>query len=172
MPMLEKREKLGSLAEVGGSLLWGGLLPLDKLRVPYNSWQIGRAYDRLKENPFKGSGKDIITKMKNHNGENVLLQRWEAIKGEDGRVIVQGGNAFKRETGTERNFGLNKIIYKHKAPREEVVNLPKYIKNKPNEVSPIGQDVYQVITKNGEFKIIASPIGEQKTISTMYSPKK
>ena len=94
MPMLEKREKLGSLAEVGGSLLWGGLLPLDKLRVPYNSWQIGRAYDRLKENPFKGGGKDVITKMKNHNGENVLLQRWEAIKGEDGRVIVQGGNAF------------------------------------------------------------------------------
>ena len=40
------------------------------------------------------------------------------------------------------------------------------------EISPRGQDIYRVITKNGEFKIITSSIGEQKTISTMYSPKK
>ena len=40
------------------------------------------------------------------------------------------------------------------------------------EISPRGQDIYRVITEDGEFKIIASPMGEQKIISTMYSPKK
>ena len=166
-----KREKLGSLVEVGGSLLWGGLLPLGKLRVPYNSWQIGRAYDRLKENPFKGSGKDVITKMKNHNGENVLLQRGEAIKGEEGRVITFG-KRLKRETGTERNFGLNKAIYKHGMDKKQAMDLPKNIKKTPIETSPRGQDIYRVITEDGEVRVVVSPYEGSKTVSSIHKYNK
>ena len=33
------------------------------------------------KNPYQGRGSDIIAKMKNRNGETVLLQRGEAIMG-------------------------------------------------------------------------------------------
>lgn len=167
----KQRESIGDYAEVGGNLLLAGLLPLSNLRVPYNSWQIGRAYDRLKRNPYKGKGKDVITKMKNHNDETVLLQRGEAVKGEDGRVITFG-KRLKRETGTERNFGLNKAIYKHGVDKRQVMELPKNIKNKPIETSPRGQDIYSIVTEDGEIRVVTTPYNGTRTIASMRKIKK
>ena len=160
-------QQLGDIAQIGGGLLWGGALPLGNLRKPYNSWQIGRAYDRLIKNPYIGSGKDVITKMKNHKGETVLLQRGEAIPGEGGRVITSG-KALKRETGTERNFGLNKAIYKHNVTKEQSKRIPSYLKEQPTESNIHGQDVYNFQTPDGDLRLVTSTKDGSKTISSMY----
>ena len=162
----KQRENIGSLVELGGNAMLGNRA-LETFRAPYNSWQLGRAYDRLSENPYKGSGKDVITRMKNHNGETVLMQRGEAIRGKNGEVITSG-RPLKRYTGVERNYGLNKVIYKHGMDKGQVKNIPQNIKSNPVEVSSRGQDVYKINTPEGEVIIVATPINGKKTISTMY----
>ena len=158
---------LGDLAQVGGGLLWGSLLPFGSLRKPYNVWQIGRAYDKLSKNPYIGSGKDVIAKMKNHKGETVLLQRGEAIPGEGGKVITHG-KTLKRETGTERNYGLNKAIYKHNVTKEQSKRIPSYLKEQPTESNIHGQDVYNFQTPDGDLRLVTSTKDGSKTISSMY----
>ena len=133
----------------------------------YNSWQIGRGYDRLIKNPYMGSGKDFITKMKNHKGENVLLQRGEAIPGEGGNTIVYG-RELKRATGTERNIGLNKAIYKHGMTREQAKMIPQYLRKYPTESNSYGQDVYNFQTPDGDLRLVTSTKDGSKTISSMY----
>ena len=133
----------------------------------YNSWQIGRGYDRLLQNPYQGRGSDIITRMKNHNGENVLLQRGEAIPGEGGKVITSG-KLLKKATGTERNYGLNKAIYKHGITREQTQMIPQYLRKHPTESNIYGQDVYNFQTPNGNLRLVTSTKDGGKTLSSMY----
>lgn len=162
--------QLGEYAQVGGnmlpSFLLGGAIG-NATRPYYNAWQIGRAYDRLKTNPYQGKGTDVITRMKNHNGDTVVLQRGEAIPGENGRVIVHGGN-LQKVTGTKRNYGLNKAIYKHDVPRNEVTKIPQYIKNKPVEVSPRMQDAYVFEGTDGNYRIVTSPTKSGRTVTSIY----
>ena len=114
------------------------------------------------------NGGDVIAKMKNHNGEPVVLQRGEAISGENGNVIVSG-RPLQHQTGTARNYGLNKIIYKHGVPRGEVVKIPRYIKDNPLEITPRNQSVYSVKKIDGEMRVITTPRNGYETISSMYS---
>ena len=161
---------LGNMTQFGGMGLgvYGlGSTGINIMRPYYNSWQIGRAYDRLKQNPFQGSGKDVITRMKNHNGETVWLQRGEAIPGENGEIIA-AGKPLLREYGTKRNYGLNKAIYKHDVPRNETTQIPRYIKEQPVEISPRGQSVYEVSRPDGRYRIVVSPTENGRTISSMY----
>lgn len=163
------RQGLGNAIEWGGRALGlgAGLRGVNYLRAPYNSWQIGRAYDRLKNDPYQGSGKDVITRMKNHNGETVLLQRGEAIRGQNGEPVVYG-RELKRETGTERNYGLNKAIFKHNVNKPQAKSLPKYIQQTPVNTTPRGQDVYITVTPEGKIQTVTTPIDGQKTISSFY----
>jgi len=133
----------------------------------YNLWQIGRGYDRLIKNPYQGKGSDIITTMKNHNGEKVWLQRGEAIMGENGQPIVSGG-LLKSSTGSKRNYGLNKIIYKHGMTKEEAQMIPYNIRKQPVEISPRGQDIYETYMGQDKLRTIASPVGKYKTIASFY----
>ena len=121
----------------------------------YNSWQIGRGYDRLIKNPYQGKGSDIITTMKNHNGEKVWLQRGEAIMGENGQPIVSGG-LLKSITGSKRNYGLNKVIYKHGMTKEEAQMIPYNIRKQPVEISPRGQNIYERYVEQDKLRTIAS----------------
>ena len=165
-----KRRGLGNAAEWGGRLLGGyglGSMGLNALRTPFNAWQIGRAYDRLSENPYQGAGQDVIARMKNHNGETVLLQRGEAIPGANGEVITSGKDLF-RETGSRSNYGLNKAIYKHNVPRGEATEIPGYIKRTPVESSPYGQNVYEISRPDGKYRVITSTTPNGQTISSMY----
>ena len=80
-------------SELGGNMLFGGIAgktAFETARPFYNAYQIGRAYDRLRKDPFQGSGRDIIARMKNHNGETVMLQRGEVLKKDDGSIIASG----------------------------------------------------------------------------------
>ena len=106
--------------------------------------------------------------MKNHDGERVILQRGEAMLNSDGQVVTSG-RQLKHLTGTERNYGLDKIIYKHNVPKEDVVKLPRYIKNNtPIETTPRNQDIYSIQSPKGEIRIVTTPRNKQKTISSMY----
>ena len=146
-------------SELGGNMLFGGIAgktAFETARPFYNAYQIGRAYDRLRKDPFQGSGRDIIARMKNHNGETVMLQRGEAIRGENGKIVACGGNAFKRLTGTKSNYGLNKAIYKHDMLKEQVTKIPKIIRRNPVETTEFGQDVYLFKTQNGDIRVVTS----------------
>ena len=148
--------QLGNMGQLGGlgmSVYSLGGTGTNAIRPHYNSWQIGRAYDRLSKNPYIGSGQDIIARMKNHNGETVLLQRGEAIPGENGEVITSGGKAFQRLTGTKSNYGLNKLIYKHKVPKEQAAKIPEIIKQKPSETNKFGQNVYLYKTQDESYNL-------------------
>ena len=110
--------------------------------------------------------------MRNHNGEPVVLQRGEAIRGPNGEVVTSG-RVLQRETGTERNYGLDKIIYKHEMPRNEVTRIPQYLKQyQPTEISPRGQGVYAIRQPNGEIRLITTPRGNYSTVSSMYIKNK
>ena len=163
-------KRWGDISELGGTILSSYILGRSGINVaqPYcNAWKIGQAYDRLKQNPFSGSGQDVIAKMKNHNGETVMLQRGEVIRGADGQIAASGKDLYKA-TGTRRNYGLNKAIYKHDVPRGEVTRLPKYIKNKPVESSSWGQNVYEVSRPDGRYRVVTSTTPKGKTMSSMY----
>jgi hypothetical protein len=163
------RQIAGEMAQYGGAgliLLDGGNVAYGALQVPYNAWRISRAYDRLRDNPFFGSGQDIIAKMKDYNGDTVLLQRGEVARDNNGNIVASGRRL--KEFGTERNYGLNKGIFKHDISKSEACQIPMYIRQIPKETSGRGQDVYVTVTKNGEIKVITTPINGQKTISTIY----
>ena len=165
-----QRKALADVLEFGGAALPVGIAinaGVRALRVPYNAWQIGRAYDKLRKDPFIGNGKDVIAKMKDHNGENVLLQRGEVIRGRDGNIKASG-NDLLRETGTKRNFGLNKAIYKHNITKDQATKIPRYIRGNPVETNQYGQSVYEIKRPDGNFRIVTSSKDADKILSSMY----
>ncbi len=83
--------------------------------------------------------------------------------------MIVSGRPLQHQTGTARNYGLNKIIYKHGVPRGEVVKIPRYIKkNQPIEVNLRKQHIYRFPANNEEFKLSTTPIDDYRTISSMY----
>ncbi|MBR1398982.1 MAG: hypothetical protein IJ564_02255 [Alphaproteobacteria bacterium] len=160
----------GDAAELGGSALTGRLLAktgYNQANMAYNGYKIGKSYDKLKENPYQGSGSDIIVRMKNHNGEPVVLQRGEAIKDAKGNVIASG-NDLKHVTGSKSNYGLNKGIYRHDVAREDVKKIPRMIQQQPVETNSFGQYEYLRQTERGPFRVVTSPKDDENIISTMY----
>ncbi len=164
----------GQIVEYGsGGLSTGaiGKAAYEPAQMAYNSYKIGSKYNKLLDDPLQGNGTDIIATMKNHAGEPVVLQRGEAILGDNGNVIVHG-RPLGRETGTVQNYGLDKIIYRHEMPRNEVTQIPKYIKQQPIETNLYGQNVYKIQKPNGEIKIVTSPTQYGQTVSSMYYSRK
>ena len=163
-------QTVGQVAQFGGNVLTGGALAksgLNQVNIAYNGYKIGKKYDQLIDNPYQGNGKDVIARMRNHNGEPVVLQRGEAIPDTNGNVTVYGKD-LRRFTGTERNYGLNKGIYKHDVSRVDAQRIPKIIQQKPVETNNYGQNMYLVRSKNGVFRVVTSPIDGDNIISTMY----
>ena len=107
--------------------------------------------------------------MKNHNGDPAILQRGEAIRDANGNIVVYG-NDLKRATGTLRNYGLNKIIYKHGVSREDVQRIPRIIQQKPVDTNNYDQNVYLARSKNGTIKVVTSLKDSDNIISTTYYP--
>ncbi len=163
----------GNAAELGGAALTGGALAkagYNQANMAYNGYKIGKSYDKLLDNPYQGNGRDVIARMKNHNGEPVILQRGEAIPDANGNIVVHG-KALERETGTLRNYGLNKGIYRHGISRADAQRIPRIIRQKPVELSHRGQYVYNVPSRNGNFKVVTSPTTNNETVVvTTYYP--
>ena len=160
----------GNIADYGGSVLTGGVLAkagLNQANIAYNGYKIGKKYDKLKQDPFQGSGTDVIDKMKNHNGDPVILQRGEAIRGQDGNIIV-GGKYLKENTGSKSNYGLNKGIYKHGVSRADAKRIPRILQQKPFDTNNYGQNEYIAQSKSGPFRVVTSPKDKGNIIATMY----
>lgn len=164
----------GSAAELGGAALTGKALATtgyNQANMMYNGYKIGKNYDKLRENPYQGNAQDVIARMKNHNGEPVVLQRGEAIPGTNGEVIVHG-KTLGRETGTIQNFGLDKGIYRHGINRADAQRIPRAIQQTPIQTNDYGQHVYITRGAKGELKIVTSPTNRGTTVSSIYYPKK
>ena len=163
-------QTVGNMAELGGNILpylVGGAVVSGPINVAYNGYKIGKAYDRLQQNPYQGQGSDVIARMRNHAGEPVVLQRGEAIPDNMGNPIVYGRD-LKRATGTYRNYGLDKGIYKHGISREDAQKIPKIINNNPAETNSYGQNIYLVRSKNGVLRVVTSPQNGDNIIASMY----
>ncbi len=105
------------------------------------------------------------------NGEPVVLQRGEAIHGENGNVIVHG-KALGKETGTVQNYGLDKGIYRHSISRADAKRIPNIIKQNPVETNKFGQNVYMLRGDNSNLKVVTSPTNNGTTVSSMYYYRK
>ncbi len=120
------------------------------------SVQLGRAYDRLSENPFLGKADDIVGAIKPLGQKRQIVQRGHAALNADGDVVTHG-RILKRETGSERNFGINKFMRLHNMSKRDVMALPRLLrKNKPTEVSERGGKGYHVKGRHGEDLVIAT----------------
>ena len=108
--------------------------------------------------------------MKNHAGEPVVLQRGEVIPDNMGNPIVHG-KQLERETGTYRNYGLDKAIYRHNISRQDAQRIPKIIKEQPVETNQYGQNVYVVKDNNGTIRLITSSTSNGTTVSSIYRPQ-
>ncbi len=132
-----------------------------------SSYKIGKAFDRLTVNPYEGNADDLIAKM--GNNREVSLLRGAAIPDEFGKPIV-AGRTLKKHTGSERNYGLDKLMYKHEVTKEEAQNIPHiFRKYNPAEISNRGQKVY-AIDDGGTypFVTVASPHDDKFTIASAY----
>lgn len=164
----------GNAAELGGAALTGGALAkagYNQANMAYNGYKIGKSYDKLLDNPYQGNGRDVIARMKNHNGEPVILQRGEAIPDANGNVVVHG-KALGRETGTVQNYGLDKGIYRHGISRADAQRIPRIIRQKPIQTNDYGQYIYITKGTNGQLKIVTSPTNNETIISSTYYPIK
>ena len=161
---------VGQLAEYGGTALTGGglaKLGYNQANILHNGYKIGKKYDQLIENPYQGSATDVVVKMKNHDGNPVILQRGEAIKGQNGEVIASG-RALRRAVGSDSNYGLDKGIYKHNVSRADAQRIPRIIQRQPVETNDYGQNVYLAKSKNGPFRIVTSPKNGDNIIASIY----
>ncbi|MDR2901799.1 MAG: hypothetical protein LBU87_01645, partial [Lactobacillales bacterium] len=106
---------------------------IDKTRQWYEKSQIDRAYDQVAKNPLKGNMNDVLVRMSPYGKGEYHIQRGAAALGDDGQLVFRGKSLLK-EKGTERNFGLNKIIGKHHITKEEAKMIPEAIRNKPSDI--------------------------------------
>ena len=56
-------------------------------------------------------------------------------------------------------------------PRNEVSQIPKYIKKQPVETNAYGQNVYVIQGPSGKVRIVNSPVPKGSTIASMYHLK-
>ena len=74
----------------------------------------------------------------------------------------------KSKSKTRWNYGLNKAIYKHDVPKEQITRIPRYIRRKPVETTLWGQDVYELSRPDGNYRVVTSSTPKGKTVSSIY----
>ncbi len=111
---------------------------------------------------------DEIVKMRIVGEEPVILLRGAAAIGEDGRIVTHGKNLHSDQT--KRNFGLNKIMYKHDMNREEVKKLPQIIREYlPVEETERGLKIYVTDNPSGNPYVVATNMKDgRRIVSSMY----
>ena len=131
--------------------------------------KIKQSYNILKQNPLLGNGYDIVTKMKINNKPPVYLHRGEAMIDNNGKIVVSGADLL-RAYGTKRNFGLNKLIYKHEISRDEAMMIPSILRKfNPIEVTGFGQQIYEFKNQAGDLmRLVLSPKDDGYMIVSMY----
>lgn len=54
-------------------------------------------------------------------------------------------------------------------PKNEVIRIPKYLRQKqPVEINSRGQNVYTIQKPNGEIRLVTTPKEGENIISSMY----
>ena len=144
-------------------------LAINMLRNINDASKIKQSYNILKQNPLLGNGYDIITKMKINNKPPVYLHRGEAMIDNNGKIVVSGADLL-RAYGTKRNFGLNKLIYKHEISRDEAMMIPSILRKfNPIEVTGFGQQIYEFKNQAGDLmRLVLSPKDDGYMIVSMY----
>ena len=180
--MVQPETTLGQVgtALAGGILaptaLWGGQALTvagrklgESVSVLKNTYDIGKQYDHLLKDPLRGQATDVITKIRVQGEEPVFLRRGAAMIDDTGRVVTSG-RTLSKTTGTSRNYGLNKIIYKHDITKDEARQIPQILRQyEPSEINPMGQKIY-VVDDGAEAPLViaTSSMPEGRNIVSMY----
>lgn len=129
---------------------------------------IKKAFEEVKKDPVAGDPWDVMATIKPDELKSYILQRGAAIRDKEGNVVVQG-RALNREKGTNRNFGLTKMIFKHGIAAEEAALLPSILR--AYEPLDYGKRKEWVVKANEKenFVIATAEVETSKeTITTMY----
>ena len=107
--------------------------------------------------------------MKINKKPPVYLHRGEAMIDNNGKIVVSGADLL-RAYGTKRNFGLNKLIYKHEISRDEAMMIPSILRKfNPIEVTGFGQQIYEFKNQAGDLmRLVLSPKDDGYMIVSMY----
>jgi|GEM_PF-2593806 len=102
-------------------------LNIDGSQIIKEKREIKKAYNEVKKNPFGGTPEEVLASINPEELNRFLIQRGAAIKDVNGDIIIQGKQLLK-EKGTERNFGLTKIIFKHGLKKRDMAKLPEFLR--------------------------------------------
>jgi len=90
---------------------------------------VDRAYDEIARDPTAGNPMDHMFQMDLFDGrKNLLMNRGAVIFDRYGQPITSGAR-LKHAKGTNRNFGLSKMMYKHDLTKEDVENAVRGIRS-------------------------------------------
>ncbi len=126
--------------------------------------RIKKAYQEVRENPTAGTPADEMVRLM----KTFVVQRGAAIVDKNGNTIVQG-RELKRATGTERNFGFTKAIFKHGLSPDEMALLPVFLREyAPYEVQG-ERSRYRIGLNEQENYVIAfHKSGKDNLLITMF----
>lgn len=146
--------------------------PLELQKVLEEKRKVRDGWEEVKYKPLEGTreGKDdALVKLLSGGIKEYIINRGAAIKDpKTGDIIVQGPELAKA-TGTNRNFGFSKMIFKHGITAEEAQLLPEIVR----DYNPIteGKDTVFRIPKdeNHNYRIVfkENKDGENRLITMM-----
>ena len=146
--------------------------PLELQKVLEEKRKVRDGWEEVKYKPLEGTreGKDeALVKLLAGGIKEYIINRGAAIKDpKTGDIIVQGPELAKA-TGTNRNFGFSKMIFKHGITAEEAQLLPEIVR----DYNPIteGKDTVFRIPKdeNHNYRIVfkENKDGENRLITMM-----
>lgn len=176
---IEPKTILGSLAVdmlggLGAGVLARGASGLERSAIDaFRAWnearQIGKSYDLLKKNPLAGNADDIMTTIRPVDEPPINWRRGAAIIDENNNVVTKGAK-LAAETGTNRNYGMDKSIYRHHLSRGDMQKLPRIVRDyQPAEITNRGQQIYRIKDGNQELPLTAAIRNDGgRDVSSMY----
>jgi len=134
--------------------------------------QISNGYNEVINNPLKGDriGKDdILATLKPSELKTYVINRGAAIKDpKTGDIIVQG-DALKKATGTNGNFGFSKMIFKHGITPNDAQKVPSIIREYEPYDATFGKEKYRIKLNDKEnLLIVFKNTGDNNRLITTY----
>lgn len=149
--------------------------PVELEKILSEKAQIKTAHEDVEKYPLKGTreGKDDIMATMRDGIKKYIVNRGAAIQDpKTGDIVVQGPE-LKKATGTNRNFGFSKLIFKHGISVEEAQMLPEIVRNYEPLKGTDGKERFCVpLNDKEDLFVVFRDIKGGKPLITMYKEPK
>ncbi|MDR1359601.1 MAG: hypothetical protein LBJ82_01355, partial [Deltaproteobacteria bacterium] len=160
--------------------------PVDVGQVPGIRESMGKAYDKVLDDPLGGPADEVLAVLRSPEFEQVLLERGAYAFDKDGALVVRGPR-IKAQGFDAAGFGLVKIIWRHgeknldsrpdatrlRITREDVMRLPEILEGfEPSTMTRGGKAATWAVDGGNGTHLIAA-VGKRKkgtapTVITMF----